>query len=260
MPTFLVNSLFKIPITIANVVSIRLVSLPPHPPPPKENLKRYEENEKAQDPMRFFGKNSNRFAMMKTFHTFCALIFATEIYLIISSTIPTFQLPSVLHNPIIQMIPFAPSLTWSFIIGSTLIQTGAQLRLWCFRTLGKQFTFELTVSKNHKLITSGPYSIVRHPAYFGSTMVFSGLIFTTIGPGSLASCSKLSGWQIGLFGGYSFPIGTMLFALWSVMLGMIPLKLIQRIPKEDMVMKMEFREQWQRWAKKTKYKLFPYIY
>jgi len=38
------------------------------------------------------------------------------------------------------------------------------------------FTFEMSIRKNHKLITSGPYAIVRHPSYVGVILVASGLM------------------------------------------------------------------------------------
>ncbi|EIW84539.1 hypothetical protein CONPUDRAFT_151555 [Coniophora puteana RWD-64-598 SS2] len=51
-----------------------------------------------------------------------------------------------------------------FITGALLALAGSQLRLLCFRTLGKHFVFNVALKKNHRLITSGPYSIVRHPS------------------------------------------------------------------------------------------------
>lgn len=41
---------------------------------------------------------------------------------------------------------------------------GTSLRLWCFKCLKEYFTFNITVKKNHKLITTGPYSLIVHPA------------------------------------------------------------------------------------------------
>ena len=38
------------------------------------------------------------------------------------------------------------------------------IRFQCYRELGKQFTTQVTL-EIHKLITTGPYSYVHHPAY-----------------------------------------------------------------------------------------------
>ena len=56
--------------------------------------------------------------------------------------------------------------SWSYLeIGFFLCAIGgASLRLWCFKVLNKYFTFNLTVKKNHELITTGPYSYLVHPS------------------------------------------------------------------------------------------------
>jgi protein-S-isoprenylcysteine O-methyltransferase Ste14 len=41
---------------------------------------------------------------------------------------------------------------------------GCLLRLWCFECLKEFFTFSVTIKKDHKLITTGPYSLLVHPA------------------------------------------------------------------------------------------------
>ena len=41
---------------------------------------------------------------------------------------------------------------------------GSLLRLWCFKCLKEYFTFNVTIKKDHKLITTGPYSLLIHPS------------------------------------------------------------------------------------------------
>ena len=50
------------------------------------------------------------------------------------------------------------------LLGLGLVMAGTLLRWKCFQKMGSQFTAELTIHKDHKLITTGPYSFVRHPA------------------------------------------------------------------------------------------------
>ena len=64
--------------------------------------------------------------------------------------------------------------TLPFLTGLALVAAGTLLRLTCYRCLGPLFTFDLTLFPKHTLITSGPYSIVRHPADLGSLLVFLG--------------------------------------------------------------------------------------
>ncbi|KAG1821851.1 uncharacterized protein BJ212DRAFT_1209306, partial [Suillus subaureus] len=47
------------------------------------------------------------------------------------------------------------SITSLFLVGTTLIVIGGFIRWWCFRTLGRFFTFKLSVRKGHQLVTSG---------------------------------------------------------------------------------------------------------
>ena len=51
------------------------------------------------------------------------------------------------------------------VLGYILMITGSLGRVWCYRTLGVFFTFELAIRSFHKLIKTGPYSYVRHPSY-----------------------------------------------------------------------------------------------
>nr|CAG8491604.1 5532_t:CDS:2 [Entrophospora candida] len=52
---------------------------------------------------------------------------------------------------------------------------GALLRLWCYRSLDEFFTFDLNVQKDHKLITTGPYSLLIHPSYTGYTLMLANI-------------------------------------------------------------------------------------
>jgi protein-S-isoprenylcysteine O-methyltransferase Ste14 len=57
---------------------------------------------------------------------------------------------------------------------------GASLRLWCFKCLQKFFTFNVTVKKDHKLITTGPYSLLVHPAVSIFVRLFCSVFFLLI--------------------------------------------------------------------------------
>ena len=52
---------------------------------------------------------------------------------------------------------------------------GGLIRYKCYRALGTMFTFEMSIRKDHMLVTSGPYSIVRHPGYTGIFLVVIGI-------------------------------------------------------------------------------------
>jgi len=38
------------------------------------------------------------------------------------------------------------------------------------------FTFEMSIRKEHILVTSGPYGVVRHPGYTGALLAIGGML------------------------------------------------------------------------------------
>lgn len=59
--------------------------------------------------------------------------------------------------------------------GLVLALLGLGLRSWAYLTLGRHFTWHITVYDDHKVITDGPYKIVRHPGYTGAWMLYSAI-------------------------------------------------------------------------------------
>jgi protein-S-isoprenylcysteine O-methyltransferase len=53
---------------------------------------------------------------------------------------------------------------------------GAFFNEWARSLLGKQWSGAARILKEHKLITSGPYSVVRHPMYFANILMYIGCL------------------------------------------------------------------------------------
>lgn len=70
-------------------------------------------------------------------------------------------------------------------LGALLYFPGLALMIWGRRTLGEMYnvatTFGAELYADHRLITSGPYALVRHPMYLGGIMAELGalLIYRT---------------------------------------------------------------------------------
>jgi protein-S-isoprenylcysteine O-methyltransferase Ste14 len=64
-----------------------------------------------------------------------------------------------------------------FGIGLAVAWTGIALRWWCFRTLGRYFTFTVMTSANQPVIATGPYRFLRHPSYAGLLLIIVGIGF-----------------------------------------------------------------------------------
>ncbi|MFQ5832083.1 MAG: isoprenylcysteine carboxylmethyltransferase family protein [Candidatus Thorarchaeota archaeon] len=67
----------------------------------------------------------------------------------------------------------SPWITWSYLILPVEVRwigfgfgvVAVPLVWWAHRTLGEYFSYALEVKGGHRLVTSGPYSRVRHPVY-----------------------------------------------------------------------------------------------
>ncbi|KAH9843782.1 uncharacterized protein C8Q71DRAFT_825774 [Rhodofomes roseus] len=143
------------------------------------------------------------------------------------------------------------TLTSTFVVGWLLLASGAFIRATCYRHLGRFFTFELALREGHQLVTTGPYSIVRHPAYTGSILALTGMALMQLGPGSYWT-DNLRLW--------STPVGVVMGCLWLGILSIIPAGIIARTAVEDEVLRKEFGGQWDNWAQKTEYKLVPGVF
>jgi protein-S-isoprenylcysteine O-methyltransferase Ste14 len=60
-------------------------------------------------------------------------------------------------------------------IGLGVVWAGIGLRWWCFRTLGRYFTFAVMTSPTQPVVTTGPYRVLRHPSSTGLLFVLGGI-------------------------------------------------------------------------------------
>ena len=61
------------------------------------------------------------------------------------------------------------------IAGIILIVCGLVLRWFAIFSLKHQFTVDVAIRKDHRIVTGGIYRFIRHPAYAGSILSFVGL-------------------------------------------------------------------------------------
>lgn len=175
--------------------------------------------------------------------------------MILSSVYPTMQVPLldriVLPFPSRRPAPSDFYRSTTFIVGSMALYAGAILRYQCYRVMGRHFTFPLSLQKEHKLITTGPYSVVRHPAYSGEMIALPGLLVTQFfSPGTW--------WTQG--GMWETFEGRIFSGLWISYSAWFCWSLLSRVLKEDMMLKLEFKEQWANWARMTPYAVIPYLW
>ena len=64
---------------------------------------------------------------------------------------------------------------YAAISGLVLIVVGLVVRWIAILTLWKFFTVDVSIANDHRLVNTGFYKLVRHPAYTGSLLSFLGL-------------------------------------------------------------------------------------
>lgn len=136
-----------------------------------------------------------------------------------------------------------------FLVGVVCASLGGLLRKWSYQVMGRHFTFQLSILKDHQLITDGPYAYVRHPGYTALILTFFGMSACQLSAGSWRIETRVFdsvfGKCIGLLG--------VCAALQLILV-------VSRAPAEDRMLHEQFGDQWEEWAKKVPYKCIPGIW
>jgi len=115
------------------------------------------------------------------------------------------------------------------IIGLVLYAIGSVAMNWAEAALGEQFTVQVAVRKDHRLITTGIYRHVRHPRYLGILLAMSGI--------------------------------SLVFRSWYslVAVGLLAVVMIWRIYDEECLMHRHFGSEWENYSRRS-WRLIPFVY
>ncbi|KAG2035079.1 hypothetical protein BDR03DRAFT_900506, partial [Suillus americanus] len=239
-------SLLKIPFLVASAIGMHIsLTSPSLPPSPQEKVV-----PSASESLLILFEGLRVPELIKIITLVASSI---EVANILAVHIGPSQIPeSVYGASAVQLLralhpmPITPV----FLASSLSVTVGGMLRRYCMLTLGKFWSFPLSVRKEHKIVTSGPYSIVRHPSYTGFLLQCVGTVITH---GSQGSWMRQSGI---LEVPYMKVFAVMVFFLFTT----CALSTINRSSVEDKMLQRSLGEDWENWAKKVKYRLFPGVY
>lgn len=62
------------------------------------------------------------------------------------------------------------------LLGFMLFLAGIAFRLWAIKTLGEYYSHIVRKIDGHKIVESGPYRHIRHPAYAGMILANLGIV------------------------------------------------------------------------------------
>jgi protein-S-isoprenylcysteine O-methyltransferase Ste14 len=114
-------------------------------------------------------------------------------------------------------------------LGGALFALGGALRIWPVFVLGRRFSGLVAIQPGHTLVTSGVYSVIRHPSYLG-------LLVNALG------------WALAFRSG----VGVLLTAL------MVP-PLVARINAEEKLLRAQFGGAYEAYCRRT-WRLIPRLY
>ena len=79
------------------------------------------------------------------------------------------------------------------ICGLASMGLGFSLFIWSVLERG-QYSVSWGMAEDHRLITTGPYALVRHPSYLGYFLMFIGFLFTAQSIVALAPLASIPGY------------------------------------------------------------------
>ena len=141
------------------------------------------------------------------------------------------SLAIVLSGPYSDRREFAVLGDMEFVryMGLGLFALGFLLAHWAEFRLGKQFSVEVTIQEDHRLVTDAPYRYMRHPRYLGIILFTAGISLT------------FRSWLALMF----------VAALTLVLLG--------RMHVEEALLHREFGKDWEAYCQRS-WRLIPFVY
>ncbi|KAI0726811.1 hypothetical protein C8Q72DRAFT_782944 [Fomitopsis betulina] len=266
------QALVKITALLVTGLSVHVSLSPPNPPAPPK--------------LRLAAARKTLFERCVRWVTFCSkmMVWTGTVLDILATTslafpfIPGAHRMSSILCPSHTASPYAglpPILVASpvLILGALATLFGALIRVACFRALGPLFTFELSITPSHSLVTTGPYAWVRHPSYTGIYLTLLGASAVGLAPGAwlrecalrLGACaaSVAASANTTLAGAPSWSGGALawlVLAFWVSKVAYALRSTNRRLHTEDTELRKAFGVVWDEYAEQTRWRLLPGVF
>ncbi|KAF9535349.1 hypothetical protein CPB83DRAFT_901094 [Crepidotus variabilis] len=235
-------SLMKIPLLVAVGVAQRSMLTPPHPSLPTSEFSSTTTFDSVITRYRAIPLTIAKFGQYYLSTVEIATILANSTLdrelskFVLSECVFKGGNPQNMHTSLIA------------VFGIVLFITGAILRASTYRHLGRFFRYEICIQKDHQLIKTGPYALVRHPSYSGLLVSTMGWFLWTFSTGSWVQQSGMLNTRFGKIHLAAY-----------VLIGTSPplLVTLPRMRNEDEALKQKFGKEWEAWAAETPYSIIP---
>ncbi|KAG0016887.1 hypothetical protein BGZ81_011012 [Podila clonocystis] len=194
------------------------------------------------------------------------------VYLMITSK--TTALPAVQQLAVFEL--------WH-IVATAMSIAGYVLRKWSFVTLDQFFTYQLTIRSGHKLVQSGPYTLLLHPSYTGLGLNVLGsfsLIYNrglwpvlltyvskctyllaqaripVISPLAALSPLAVSNYSHESLSFFGIGAGLWIAIVWAMFMKKM---LMKRVETEEKMLRQHFGRDWDVYASK-RWRFIPFVY
>lgn len=122
-----------------------------------------------------------------------------------------------------------PDTDWLRYLGLFPYAFGFVLMHWAQLRLDKQFSVQVTIQEDHRLITDGPYKYLRHPRYVGIISFMTGISMIFRSAAALGVTA------------------------------LVVAVLLWRIHDEEILLRDQFGEEWKAYCSRT-WRLLPWVY
>lgn len=176
-----------------------------------------------------------------------------EIAVIIAAHFPSHPLSTAILS---RLVGGPPSPTHyitcsrAFLASWALGTFAGIVRCQCYYTLGRFFTYEVSIRDGHRLVQDGWYGIVRHPSYISGALSLLGLELMHAVHGSwFRECGVLQ-----------TPMGRIAAGIYAVLTVYVDLSMLWRSCEEDRILRKHFGEEWEEYATRVRWRWIPYVF